>query len=216
MGGCRDSSTSAKTSVSPPDHSPELRHQPPTVSDSGAGFRHLGDEVQVRGWRISLVRAAYSSPDGERFTRDVVRHPGAVAVVPATTRDTVLLVRQYRGPVDRVLFEIPAGTRDVHGEDPAHTARRELQEEVGMRAGSVEKLTSILNSPGFCDEETLVYLARDLEPVPTDREGPEERFIEVVERSWEEIDAMLAAGDIVDAQTVIGLLLARPLVQGTS
>ena len=177
-------------------------------------FRHLGDELLVEGWRISLVRASFTAPDGEPFTRDVVRHPGAVAVVPATASGTVLLVRQYRGPVDRVVLEIPAGTRDVDGEDPAVTARRELEEEVGVRARSVERLPAVLNSPGFCDEETVVYLARDLEPVATDRHGPEERFLDVVELSWAEVDAKLAAGDIVDAQTVIGLLLARPLVGG--
>ena len=177
-------------------------------------FRHLGDEVLVEGWRISFVRASFTTPDGEHFTRDVVRHPGAVAVVPLTAHDTVLLVRQYRGPVDRFVLEIPAGTRDVEGEDPAVTARRELEEEVGVRAGSVRRLASVLNSPGFCDEETVVYLARDLVPVATDRHGPEERFIDVVELSWAEVDAKLASGEIVDAQTVIGLLLARPLVGG--
>jgi ADP-ribose pyrophosphatase len=197
--------------VSPPEDAPAQRRGPAAVSGP-AGFRHLGDEVQVRGWRISLVRASFTAPDGERFTRDVVRHPGAVAVVPATAHGTVLLVRQYRGPVDRAVLEIPAGTRDVEGEDPALTARRELEEEVGVRAGSMQRLTSVLNSPGFCDEETVLFLARDLEPTTTARHGHEERFIDVVELSWAEVDAMLASGDIVDAQTVIGLLLARPIV----
>ena len=202
--------------MSPPEDASAPRPAPAVGGGSAPVFRHLGDELLVEGWRISLVRASFTTPDGEHFTRDVVRHPGAVAVVPATAHDTVLLVRQYRGPVDRVVLEIPAGTRDVEGEDPAVTARRELEEEVGVRARSVERLASVLNSPGFCDEETVGYLARGLEPVATDRHGPEERFIDVVELSWAEVDAKLATGDIVDAQTVIGLLLARPLVGGES
>ena len=178
----------------------------------GARFRHLGDEPRFEGWRISVVEAAFSAPDGERFTRDVVRHPGAVAVVPATARGTVLLVRQYRGPVDRELLEIPAGTRDVDGEDPATTARRELEEEVGVRAASVRHLVTVLNSPGFCDEETLVFLAEGLAPVPPARHGPEERHIDVVEVAWADVDELVSSGAIEDAQTVIGLLTARPVL----
>ncbi len=156
-----------------------------------------------------MVQGTYQSPDGTRFTRDVVRHPGAVAVVAVTARDTVLLVRQYRGPVDRLLLEIPAGTRDVEGEAPELTARRELEEEVGVRAGTVRLLGTMLNSPGFCDQETLLYLARRLEPTEPSRHGEEERYIEVVEVALADVGAMIASGALVDAQTVLGLLLAR-------
>ncbi len=173
------------------------------------GFRHLSDEILLEGWRISFVRAECEAPDGTRFSRDVVRHPGAVAVVPVTDRDTVLLVRQYRGPVDRELLEIPAGTRDVEGEAPDTTAGRELEEEVGVRAGTLRQVGVMLNSPGFCDQETLLYLAQDLEPVAPARHGEEERFIEVVEVALSEIDALIASRQLVDAQTLLGLLLAR-------
>jgi ADP-ribose pyrophosphatase len=173
------------------------------------GFRHLADEVRLEGWGISFVRGEYESPDGTRFTRDVVRHPGAVAVVPVTERDTILFVRQYRGPVDRTLLEIPAGTRDVDGEAPETTARRELEEEVGVRAGTVRFLGTMLNSPGFCDQVTLLYLAQQLEPVPPSRHGEEERYIEVVEVPLAQIDAMIATGELIDAQTLLGLFLAR-------
>jgi ADP-ribose pyrophosphatase len=180
------------------------------------GFRHLADEVRFEGWRISLVRGEFEAPDGARFTRDIVRHPGAVAVVPVTDRDTVLLVRQYRGAVDRELLEIPAGTRDVEGEPPETTARRELEEEVGVRAGSIRFLGTVFNSPGFCDEETLVFLAQELEPVEPDRHGEEERYLEVVEIVLAEVDAMMASGELVDAQTVLGLLLARDVLGRTT
>ncbi|HVA04424.1 MAG TPA: NUDIX hydrolase [Acidimicrobiales bacterium] len=173
------------------------------------GFRHLADDVRLRGWGISVVQGTYAAPDGSLFTRDVVRHPGAVAVVPVTEHDTILLVRQYRGPVDRVLLEIPAGTRDVEGEAPEITARRELEEEVGVRAKSVRLLGTMLNSPGFCDQETLLYLAWQLEHSEPSRHGEEERYIEVVEIALADIGAMIASGELIDAQTVLGLLLAR-------
>jgi 8-oxo-dGTP pyrophosphatase MutT (NUDIX family) len=178
------------------------------------GFRHLGDEVLDEGWRISFVRAEFEAPDGTRFTRDVVRHPGAVAIVPLTEHGTVLLVRQYRGPVDRELLEIPAGTRDVEGEPPEATARRELAEEVGVRAGEVHYLGTILNTPGFCDEVTRLYLARHLEAVEPARHGEEERYIEVVEVALADVDAMVASGELVDAQTLLGLMLARHALTG--
>lgn len=182
---------------------------PEEQAPAASGFVHLGDEERLRGWRISVVEAAYRAPTGERFTRDVVRHPGAVAVVPVTRRGTVLLVHQYRGAVDRWLLEIPAGTRDVAGEAPEVTAARELEEEVGVRAGSLEQLATILNSPGFCDEETLLYLASDLSEGITSRHGHEEEGIEVVEVDFDDVDAMVADGRLTDAQTVLGLLLAR-------
>jgi len=144
----------------------------------------------------------------------VVRHPGAVAVVPLTERDTVLLVRQYRGPLDRFLLEIPAGTRDVEGEPPDTTARRELEEEVGVRARSVRLLATVHNSPGFCDEETLVYLAEDLSPGTPARHGEEEIHIDVEEVPIDDVDELVGSGTITDAQTMIGLLLARDARRG--
>jgi len=160
-----------------------------------------------------VVQASFSSPDGTRFTRDVVRHPGAVCVVPVTDGGGVLLVRQYRGPVDRALLEIPAGTRDVEGEAPEVTAGRELEEEVGVRAGRLRLLATVYNTPGFCDEETLVYLAQDLEPGTHGRHGEEERHIEVVEVPLADVDTLVASGTLVDAQTVLGMLLARDAVR---
>ena len=114
----------------------------------------LSAEV-CRGSLISLAVGAFEAPDGDTFERDVVHHPGAVSVVPVVDEGTaVLLVRQYRAAVDRDLLEIPAGKRDVAGEPPELTARRELEEEVGMRAGRLEQLAEFYNSPGFCDEHS--------------------------------------------------------------
>ena len=166
-----------------------------------------------------MVEAAFEAPDGTEFTRDVVRHPGAVAVVAVTDDRRVLLVRQYRGPIDRELLEIPAGTRDVDGESPEQTARRELIEEAGVAAGELRLLATVFNSPGFCDEETSLFLATGLEPHgPTRRaeHGQEERFMEVVEVPLSEVDDLVGSGRLADAQSVLGLLLARDALGATA
>jgi len=179
------------------------------ASDHGQGFAHLGEEERFRGWRISLVDARFRAPDGTTFHRDVVRHPGAVAVAAVTDRGTAVLVRQYRGALDRWLLEIPAGTRDVEGEVPEATAARELEEEAGVRAARIEHLATIANTPGFCDEVTEVYLATGISQSTAARHGHEEEGIEVVEVRLDEVDAMVADGRLEDAQTILGLLLAR-------
>ncbi len=172
---------------------------------------------RLEGWRISVVEANFEAPDGTRFTRDVVRHPGAVAIVAVNDEGRALLVRQYRGPVDRELLEIPAGTRDVEGEPPEQTARRELMEEAGVRARHLRLLATMFNSPGFCDEETFLFLATGLEaarlPRPQEH-GEEERWLEVVEVPLAEVDELVASGELVDAQTVLGLMLARDVLEG--
>ncbi len=181
------------------------------MSDSGAGFRHLGDEVQVRGWRISVVEAAFAAPDGTEFERDVVRHPGAVAVVAVTDNQEILLVRQYRGAVDRKLLEIPAGTRDVPGEPPERTAARELTEEVGVRrrppSSSSGPCTTAPGSATSRPTSTWPPASIPGPPPPTASKSSTWRWSRCLVA---DVDAMLAAGDIVDAQTVLGLLLARP------
>lgn len=176
------------------------------------GFRHVGEDVVYRGWRIDVVRARFVAPDGTEFTRDIVRHPGAVAVVPVTDDGHVLLVRQYRGALDRALLEIPAGTRDVDEEDPVQTATRELLEEVGVHAGRMRLLATMHNSPGFCDEQTLVYLAEDLTAGTAARHGIEEEHLEVLSVPWAEIDRLVASGELSDGQTILGLLLARQVL----
>jgi 8-oxo-dGTP pyrophosphatase MutT (NUDIX family) len=186
------------------------------MTDPGSSFRPLGEEVRVEGWRISFVQATYAAPDGTVFTRDVIRHPGAVAVVPVTDAGSVLLVRQYRGALDRELLEIPAGTRDVDGEPPEETARRELTEEVGVVATDMRLLATMANSPGFCDELTLLYLATGLRTGHIERHGEEESYMEVVEIDFADVDAMVASGELIDAQTILGLLLARQALAPSS
>ena len=118
----------------------------------------------------------------------------------------VLLVKQYRASLDGDLIEIPAGKRDVADEPPVLTAHRELAEEVGMQAGSMELLLNIHHSPGFCDEYGFIYLARDLASVPDRREGPEEEAMSVLRVSLQEAVAMCFDGRITDAKSICGIL----------
>ncbi len=174
-----------------------------------AGFRHVRDDLVHEGWVIRLYTSTFEAPDGTEFQRDVVRHPGAVSVVPLREDGTVVLVRQYRAAVDAMVLEIPAGKRDVAGEPPEVTAGRELAEEVGLTAGRLELLSTFHNSIGFSDELSHVFLAQDLTEVPTDRQGVEEAYLEVLEMPLDEAVAMVRAGGITDAKTVIGLLSAH-------
>ena len=174
------------------------------------GFRKLEEQAVYEGSTISVARGAFVDPSGERFERDLVHHPGAVSVVPVLgDGETVLLVRQYRAAVDRELLEIPAGKRDVEGEDPEATALRELEEEVGMRAGQVTKLGEFYNSPGFCDEHSIVFLGLDLEPCESQAQGVEESHMTVERVPLDEVPRLIALGEVVDAKTIIGLCLAR-------
>ena len=172
-------------------------------------FTPTGEATVHRGWFIRVQRATFLDPDGVAFERDIVRHPGAVAVVAVTDADAVVLVRQYRPAVDRWLLEVPAGTCDVEGEPPEVTAGRELAEEVGYAAARLALLTRTAVTPGFCDEIAHVYLATGLHRVPTGRQGAEEAFMEVVEVPLDRFDGMVDDGSIVDATTILGVALAR-------
>jgi ADP-ribose pyrophosphatase len=172
-------------------------------------FRPTGEVVVHEGRIITLTRAGFVDPDGTAFERDVVRHPGAVAMVAITDSDRVILVRQYRPAVDRWLLEIPAGTCDVEGEPGEVTARRELAEEVGHAATTLTLLTRCAITPGFCDEYSSIYLCTGLSPVPVDRQGTEERFMTIEEVPLSRFDGMVDSGAVVDATTILGVGLAR-------
>lgn len=177
------------------------------AAGSDAPFRAVGEEVVYESKLLRVARGRFSAPDGTEFERDVVHHPGWVAVVPVTDDGEVICVRQYRSAVDAWLLEIPAGIRDVGDEPLEVTARRELIEEAGVAAEHVELLATIHNSPGFADEQGFVFLATGLTQVPTDRQGVEEDHMEVVRVPLADVPRLVAAGDITDAKTVVGLLL---------
>ncbi|MEZ5322564.1 MAG: NUDIX hydrolase [Microthrixaceae bacterium] len=175
---------------------------------SDPGFVKLGEERIYDGYVIGVVDASFRAPDGTVIHRDVVHHPGAVTVVPVTAAGEVVLVRQFRSAMETTLLEAPAGKRDVAGEPPEITAVRELAEEVGLVAGRLEPLMVLAHSPGFCDERNHLFLATDLTETERAVDGPEEEHMTIVRLPLVEVFDRIADGSIVDAKTVVGLLLA--------
>jgi 8-oxo-dGTP pyrophosphatase MutT (NUDIX family) len=165
-------------------------------------FERIGGETVWEG-RIAKVRVdRFRFEDGEEAEREIVEHPGAVAVV-AFDGDRLYMVRQPREPVNEpALLELPAGKLDEEGEDPLDTAKRELAEEIGKGARTWHRLTSFYTSPGFADEECHVYLATDLHDEPA--EAGEEERIEIVEVPLAELDRVIQ--ECRDAKTLVGLL----------
>ena len=143
------------------------------------------------------------------YEREVVHHRGSAVIVPVFDDGTVALVRQYRHPVVRYLLEVPAGTLD-DGERPEAGAERELQEELGLIAGNMEKLSEFFVSPGFCEEKMWVYLATEL--VQGQQRLEEDELLDVVRLPMTEALEMITSGEIQDAKTIVGLMLAAPRV----
>ena len=165
-----------------------------------------------RGHLWHVVSGEFLSPSGEVFRRDIVRSPGAVAVVPVISSGTdfeVVMLRQYRAAFDDLVLEIPAGMRDVEGEDPEATARRELLEETGYVAGELELLHRFYPSPGMTDAVLHVYLGSSLILEERRAHGPEETEMEILHVPLSEALDLAVRGVIKDAKSVIGILLAH-------
>ena len=146
--------------------------------------------------------------DGRRYTRQIVHHPGAVAIVPIDADDNVLMVRQYRHPIEQALLEIPAGVVEI-GESPDDTAQRELREETGFATRNLRAVGGIYSSPGFCDEMVYMYIARDLIPSRLPADDDEDITVERVPMS--QAGRLIRLGEIQDAKSVAGLLMALHL-----
>jgi len=170
----------------------------------------LSSETVFQGRLLTVRVDTVRLPDGRTSTRDVVAHSGAVAMVPLLDRDHVLLVRQWRHAAGRALLEIPAGTLDP-GEDPDACAARELMEEVGYRPRVLTRLCEMFAVPGYSTEKLTVYLAEELAPERLAHDADEN--IEVVTLSWDEVDDLLQRQELVDAKTLVGLLLAQRLLR---
>ena len=182
--------------------------------DPAAGFSVVAEEELWRGHIVALSHLRLTDPAGVAFERDVVRHPGAVAVVALDADGRVALVRQYRAAVGGAILELPAGTCDVSGEPLVETARRELIEEAGLEATSFVELIATYNSPGYCDQVTTVFLATGLRPCATERAGVEEQHMTVEWVSLDDLDELLGTGAVLDETTALGLLLARGARRG--
>lgn len=170
----------------------------------------ISSEVAFSGRLLTLRIDTVRLPDGRLSTREVVVHPGAVAMVPVLDADHVLLVRQWRSAAGRALLEIPAGTLSP-GEDPAACAARELMEEIGYRPNKLSPLYATYLAPGYSSEKLHVFLAEDL--VPERLPHDEDENLEVVTLRWDEINAMMLRGEFADSKTLAGLLLAQKILQ---
>ena len=180
-------------------------------------FRVLSSETVYEGHVITLRRDTVAMPGGDSSVREVVHHPGAVAVVAIDDDGRVVMLRQYRHPVGTRLRELPAGLRDEDGEPPLATAQRELAEEAQLSAERWSLLTTTYSTPGFCDEMVLVYLAEGLRPA----ERPDGFTVEheeadmTVERvPLADAVQLVFDGEIRNAIAVIGLLAAMRVRAG--
>lgn len=181
------------------DTSDRLPGELPKVIDSKSIYRGRVFEVTVD-----------TVSEGEKtYAREVVHHPGSAVIVPVFDDGTIALVRQYRHPAVRYLLEAPAGTL-WRGEAPEEGARRELEEELGVVSGRLEKLSEFFVSPGFCAEKMWVYLATEL--TETEQQLDDDEILAVVRIPFSQALSMITTGEIEDAKTIIGVMLAAPRV----
>jgi ADP-ribose pyrophosphatase len=176
-----------------------------------AGMSLISTKREYRGRVISLDVDTVEFPNGTRGQLEMVRHPGASAVVPLldppdSRNPRVLLIRQFRHAANGYIWEIPAGRLDG-GETPEQCARRELAEETGMEAERLEPLISIFTTPGFTDERIHLFLAHGLTEGPHRREADE--FLEVHPTAWSDVMDLIARGSLQDGKTLAALLYAN-------
>jgi ADP-ribose pyrophosphatase len=167
------------------------------------------NSVEIFRGRVFNVSVDTIREGDKVYEREVVHHPGSAVIVPVFDDGTIALVRQYRHPAVRYLLEAPAGTLR-RGEEPEAGAARELEEELGLVSGSLEKLSEFFVSPGFCEEKMWVYLATEL--TETEQRLEDDEVIEVVRVPFSQALSMITTGEIEDAKTIIGVMLAAPRV----
>lgn len=165
--------------------------------------RGLTQEAAFRGHLVKVRVDTVALPNGETAQREIVEHPGAVAVIPVTAEGKIVLVRQFRYPINQITLELPAGKLEL-GEQPEITCMRELAEETGFKADHLEKLTEFVVAPGYTTERITLFKATGLSP--TTAMLDEDEFVETVEVTFDEALAMVRDGRIFDAKTMIGLL----------
>ena len=158
-----------------------------------------GKIIRVENWRVSL-------PDGREAAREVVIHKGAAAIVPVDAQGMVTLVRQHRVALDTFTWEIPAGKLDSVSEDPLDCAKRELEEETGLRAANWRRLSHVITTPGFCTEQISIYLATELSQ--HEAHADQDEFLRLQKMPLDEAVNRVMAGEFRDARTCLGLLMA--------
>ena len=176
--------------------------------------KQISTELLFDGTVLHVYKDDVQLPDGGTAVRELIKHIGAVCVIPVTDDGRVVLERQYRYPISRVVIEIPAGKLDYAGEDRLSAAQRELSEETGFTAGRWTHLTDIVTTPGFCDEKIGLYLARDL--TSGESHPDEDEFLNVVKLPLDEAVDAVMRGEITDAKTVCALLMAKRIIEKES
>jgi ADP-ribose pyrophosphatase len=164
----------------------------------------VSTEQIFKGKIISVQVDEVELPNGKLSKREIVRHPGAVGLIALTDDNKIVMVEQFRKPLERSLLEIPAGKLEP-GENPDVTAERELEEETGYRAGNMEYISSFYTSPGFANEIIHLYLATELEKVENPAEADDDEFVELVELSLEESLVCIENDRIYDAKTIFAI-----------
>ncbi len=168
--------------------------------------RLISSEQVYDGRIVHLYVDTVELPNGKTARREIVRHGGAVAIVPIDQDGSVIMVRQYRHAAGRIMLEIPAGTLGK-GEDPDVCAVRELQEEIGFKPGNLQKIGGIFVAPGYTTEFIHLYLATNLSDSHLDMD--EDEFIEVLHLPMEEVMKRIKSGEIIDGKTLSAVLLAK-------
>ncbi|MEJ2759690.1 MAG: NUDIX hydrolase [Anaerolineales bacterium] len=169
-------------------------------------FKILNTQSIFKGHAFKLWVERVQYPDGREVSFEIIRHPGAVTILPIDDDGMVWFVRQYRPTIRKMFLELPAGTLEV-GEAPEVTASREIREEIGMAAGELTHLGGFYASPGYSTEYLHAFLAKNLEPSPLTQDDGE--LIEIEQYSLNEIFTMVEDGTIQDSKTIATIALAR-------
>lgn len=166
---------------------------------------HRGNITEYELWQVEL-------PDGKQAEREIVLHGDAAAVMAFDEQNRMIFVRQYRIAIQSETLEIPAGLIDERDDSPLAAARREFEEETGLFASSMQRVTGFYHSPGFCDEYLHIFIAGDLEKVDEPLPQDDDEYIEVLALSYDEAQSYYEAGLICDSKTVYALLYWRYLL----
>ncbi|MCI5882414.1 MAG: NUDIX hydrolase [Clostridiales bacterium] len=167
-------------------------------------FEILGKELAYQGRIIDFYKLKLRTPSGHEVQWDHIEHKGASAVLPIDDQGKVLTVMQYRGAIDDIMIEIPAGGRDSVEEDFAVCAARELEEETGFRANRLEHLVDIHTAAAYTSEKIAIYVAKDL--IPTKQNLDEDEFVSIQRYSFEELNEMIFSGKITDSKTIAAVM----------
>lgn len=178
----------------------------PTDPNARLTEEQLHSQLIYDGKVVHLYLDTVKLPNGNTTRREIVRHSGAVAIVPLDAERRIILVRQFRYAAGRVLLEVPAGTLEV-GESPDVCAVRELQEEIGYRPNKLQKIGGVFVAPGYTTEFIHLYLASDL--VPSRLDADDDELLEIVRLPLGEVLARIRHGEIADAKTISAIFLAQ-------